>query len=72
MRLDCLQRRTLIACCEPGGRARHGGLATQLVFACAHLGMHLTAAISLMLLLELATETCIKCVLTYVWLQCTG
>lgn len=43
-------------------RARHGGLATQLVFAGAHLGMHLTAAISLMLLLELATETCIRCV----------
>lgn len=42
-------------------RARHGGLATQLLFASAHAGMHLAAAIGLMLLLELATETCIRC-----------
>lgn len=42
-------------------RARSGGFLTQLAFAGAHLGVHLGAAICLMLLLELATETFIRC-----------
>lgn len=43
-------------------RARHGGVATQLVFTACHCFLHLATAISLMLILELAVETCIRCV----------
>ena len=42
-------------------RARRGGLPMQLAFACCHLVMHVGTAVCLMLLLELATETFIKC-----------
>ncbi|KAI7840166.1 hypothetical protein COHA_005949 [Chlorella ohadii] len=41
-------------------RARVGGLATQLAYAGAHCLAHLTAAVSLLLLLELAMEVMIK------------
>lgn len=41
-------------------RARVGGLATQLAYAGAHCVAHLTAAVSLLLLLELAIEVMIK------------
>lgn len=34
-----------------------------------HVGMHLATAISLMLLLELATETCIRCAFAFVSLS---
>ena len=37
-------------------RARVGGLATQLVYAGAHLTAHLLSAVSLLLLLELGIE----------------
>ncbi len=42
-------------------RARRGGLPMQLAFACCHLVMHVGTAVCLMLVLELATETFIKC-----------
>ena len=42
-------------------RGRSGGLPTQLAFAALHTGMHLAAAVVLMVLLELGVETCIKC-----------
>lgn len=42
-------------------RGRSGGLPTQLMFAAVHTAMHLTAAVVLMVLLELGVETCIKC-----------
>ena len=35
----------------------------QLMFAAVHTAMHLTAAVVLMVLLELGVETCIKCAL---------
>lgn len=41
-------------------RARSGGFLTQLAFAGSHVLVHLSAAICLMLLLELATETFIR------------
>jgi hypothetical protein len=41
-------------------RARHGGLATQLLFAGCHCFVHLATAIALMLALELAVVTCIR------------
>ncbi|EFN54256.1 hypothetical protein CHLNCDRAFT_135803, partial [Chlorella variabilis] len=41
-------------------RARLGGVATQLAYAAAHCLAHLAAAISLLLLLELAIEVMIK------------
>ena len=46
-----------------GCRGRSGGLPTQLLFAAVHTAMHLTAAVVLMVLLELGVETCIKCAL---------
>ena len=50
--------------CKPDGpglcRGRSGGLPTQLMFAAVHTGMHLLAALVLMVLLELGVETCIK------------
>lgn len=41
-------------------RARKGGSLMQLAFALAHCLLHVTAAINLMLLLELGVEMCIR------------
>lgn len=42
-----------------------GGLQTQLVFAAMHAATHFSAAVLLMVLLELGVETCIKCALPF-------
>lgn len=48
-------------CCPWWCRARSGGLVTQLLWAWLHISCHLCTAITLMLLVELGTETCIRC-----------
>ena len=41
--------------------ARTGGFSTQLLFGFMHCYAHISAALLLMLLLELGVETCIRC-----------
>ena len=41
--------------------ARTGGFSTQLLFGFMHCYAHVSAALLLMLLLELGVETCIRC-----------